>query len=258
MNKTLKTLLAISISLSTFGHSQGTTNSKAQFKLQFSVYPIGNSKWSEIYYQRKPNLYEKLSFWPFERSPAHDYQGPNPIQFCYQYLDEGGNPHYQVIGEAQLDVSSNRHLLFFVPIPTVESKTQHLYQIAAMNDAPKSFPLDTVTFLNATGANLEGVFGGKPIFLQKGLSTPFEIKRHFTEQVFIGLAIHYEGGFKKVLQNKWQFYPDYREIVILLPPKHPKSFRVQAFRLSQHKTELPRSNSVRESSRMDEEEEEEE
>ena len=208
--------------------------------LKFSVYPIGKANWKEIYYQEKAGNYQTLTFWSYERSPKHEYEGPLPINFYRKFdnPDPKGDPIYKAIASTQLASNSDEHLLFFVATANNDASENESFQIVPLDEGRNSFPLDTVTFVNATGANLEGVFGNKPIFLKTGVSAPYDLKTFYQQETLIGLAVQFEGSLQKVLHSKWSFYPDYREIILLLPPKKADSLRVQAFRITQHKEEI--------------------
>lgn len=224
----------------TTSQPQSTTGST--HRLKFSVYPIGKADWKGIYYQATPGNYQALSFWSYERSPRHDYKGPVPIEFYrkFENPDPEGEPIYKVVASSKLSSSSEEYLLFFVAIGGNQKGTipDESFQIVPLDDSHLSFPLETVTFVNATGVTLEGVFANKPIYLKPGVSAPYALKEFFQQETLIGLAVEFEGTLKKVMHSKWTFYPNYREIILLLPPKKADSLRIQAFRITQHKEEI--------------------
>jgi len=225
-------------------HSQNPIENHAlthQFK--FSVYPIGKADWKEIYYQKQPGIYESLTFWSYERSPKNDYKGIDPIEFFRKTTGPEGEIQYRVVASTQFETNATELLFFFIASGTKEAG-QPEFQLVPMEEDDRTFPLDTVTFVNVTGANLEGVFGNKPIFLKKGVSAPYDLKPFYKQETLIGLAVQFEGDMKKVLHSKWSFYPDYREIILLLPPKSPGSFKIQAFRITQHKEEIHPSTMI--------------
>ena len=213
--------------------------------LSFSVYPIGNANWNKLYYQAKPGKFTPITFWAYERSPKHDYTGPIPIHFYdkTETLDPDGNPVYKPVGTVT-PTSASEQLFFFVSKPHHAANDQPHFQIIPLNESPHAFPLNTVTFVNVTGANLEGVFGNQPIFLKEGISSPYPLKPFYQKETLLGLAVLHRGNLKKVLHCKWSFYPNYREIILLLPPATAGNFRIQAFRITQHKEEItpPQSN----------------
>ena len=207
-------------------------------ELEFSVYPIGQASWSDIYYQAQPGVYQTLTFWSYERSPKHRFKGLSPMEFYRKEMLANGDVSYQVVATTPVESRAEDLLLFFHAIKPETPGSKQEFQILALDEGRQVFPLDTVTFVNATGANLEGVFGNKPIFLKHGISAPYDLKPFFKEETLIGLAVQYEGNLQKVLHSKWSFYPDYREIVLLLPPGKAGSLRIQAFRISQHREEM--------------------
>lgn len=207
--------------------------------INFCVYPIGSAQWNDLFYERQPGVFEKLRFWAFERSPTHRYTGTFPINFYHQQKNTEGILSYQIVAQAHPDDSSDKHLLFFIPTEVWnDGKRNELFEVASMKDSITLFPINTIRFLNATGSKLEGAFGKKSISLKRGISVPFSLEDLYKDEVFIGLSVQHEGELHKVLQNRWRFYPDYRELIILLPPKNAGSFRIQAYRLSQHKEEI--------------------
>jgi hypothetical protein len=203
---------------------------------EFSVYPIGKYDWDALHYESSPGSFEPIIFWPFERSPKHEYEGVLPLNIYTSQVNEAGESEWKVVAQAQLNPRANPQLLFFIPVIGEDSMAG--LQIVGLEDDLDSFPLDTITFFNATGANLEGVFGNKPIFLKTGLSSPYRLSDYYEQETLIGLAVHYEGEFKRVLQSKWIFREDYREIILLLPPKRAGSLKIRAVRIPQHKEEI--------------------
>jgi len=205
--------------------------------IRFSVYSIGGAETAEVYYQPRPGIYEPVTFWPQERSPQHRYRGTLPIQFFAQEVTEEGEINYEPIAEATLKSRHRQWLFFFVPNPGSESKRKR-FSVAVMGDSASAFPLNTVTFFNATGAELRGTIGKKGLELQEGVSAPIALNLDESQSLFVGLAVSQKQGYQPVLQNHWTFYPDYREVVILLPPKPSDAFRIQAYRLSEHRDSI--------------------
>ncbi len=233
-------LLLISFLLPNPIHGQTPTNHSPTYTIDFSVYPIGKTNWRDLYYQKKSGVYETLTFWSYERSPKHPYEGPLPIAFYRkeENPDPNGLPFYRTVATVQVPQTSDQQLLFFIPIAPDADAGGKEFHIVSLDESERNFPLDTITFINATGANLEGVFGNKPLFLKKGVSAPYDLTPFYSDETLIGLAVQFDGSLQKVLHSKWSFYPNYREIILLLPPKKSGSLRIQAFRITQHKEEI--------------------
>ena len=221
-------------------HAQTNSNPSPTITIDFSVYPIGKKNWRDIYYQTKPGEYKALTFWSYERSPKHEYEGTLPIEFYRktENPDPEGPPLYRRVATTSLDSRSDEQLLFFIPVSSPAEDDDKEFQLIPLDENTPHFPLDSLTFVNATGANLEGVFGNKPVFLKQGVSTPYDLGSFYKDETLIGLAVQFEGRLHKVLHSKWSFYPNYREIILLLPPKKSGSLRIQAFRITQHKEEI--------------------
>ena len=238
-------LYSLSFSLASIPLAAQSPESGApRAKVEFAVYPVGSGGWDDVYYQAAPGVFEPLSFWAFERSPAHEFEGVLPIQFYREDRDEEGNPSYQAVATAPTVQGSDRLLFFFLPRNEGSGDASRGFQVVAMDDRLSRFPLNTITFFNATGATLEGTLGNEPLYLQRGISAPYRLDDDWEDEIFVGLAVRFEGGVRKVLQNRWRFYPDYREIIILMPPRIPGSFRIEAFRLTQHAEEIRPQDSL--------------
>lgn len=206
-------------------------------ELQFSVYAIGPVDRDGIYYQASPGVFRKLEFWTHERSPIYPYRGPNPLQW-FTRSPAPQSPDgfsYHVHTSLNLPHAASSLLLVFI------ASTHHGnpgFTVHAIDDREANFPIDTLRIFNATGATLGGILGDRSLSLEPGISDSIDLRPFWGAETRIGLALPHMGKLQSVLHSKWTFYPDYRELLLLLPPDEHDSLRIRAYRISEHRESL--------------------
>lgn len=204
-------------------------------RLSFSTYATDSRTIDGLFYYATPGALLPVGFRAYDRSFAHDYFGPNPIIFYRQELSAEGVLVPKPVAQVRIPAGANPALLFFREVrPSGDAASEREFSILAMNDSRQSFPLDHVIFYNATSARLLGRFGDDEIVLEPGLSAPLPVREYQDSEVFIGLVVQYEGSLRKVLQNRWRFSRDNRDLIVLLPPERPNSFRLKALRINEY------------------------
>ncbi|MEC8650900.1 MAG: hypothetical protein VXX82_08220 [Verrucomicrobiota bacterium] len=204
---------------------------EALIRTKFRVMPVQSAKWTGIYYKPEVNApMQELKFQSLSRSfNRYSYYGVNPIIF---YRENGRNDDgeltYKEVGKTS--ISNNQTLIIFVPNA---ANNLSEFNLISLDDSPKGLPNNHLSFINITGIQLACRFIEKNQFLKPGLTGPISLKEAIKENVFIGLAIQDGDRARVILKNNWYFYTGNRHLILLLPPKKPGSYKIQAYRISE-------------------------
>jgi len=232
VRKTLEIcLLSLAAMLSAMAQD---TNEQRVLKVDFSVFPLEPSDWKGILYAPSGDptkRTEELRFNPHERTLGFRYNGPSPLRFYREFIDEEGTKTYQSVGQVNPGAGAFRDtmILFFQP----ESESSS-YKVHYMFDSPSNFPDEALVFFNTTDATFEGILGDNRISLKPGASDPIDVREYFDEPAPIGLVIQQGDKLHKVLMNKIRFSPDRRTLMILRKPSSPTSKRIRTQRLTEY------------------------
>lgn len=215
-------------------------------EIAFRVFPVGEAEWKGLMFKSKElGRYKELVFEHFSRSlETYAYKGPQTFVLYRQNgVDEKGQPVYQPVADVQLPVGMKKPMLVFSANPEYkrrgpsEGTWVSEFNIIAVDDSAKGFPIDTIIFLNFTGVPMAGVLGKKEIFLNTGVTGPMEISKYFEKGVQLGLVVKYQDNLLPVHNNTWHFDPGRRHIILILPPKKAGSLRVRLYRLTEYVNE---------------------
>lgn len=200
---------------------------------EFRVFPVATFNDAGIFYKPSPEeVMREIRFRPRSRSlDSYTYQGPQPLTFFREgELDADGIMQYRAIG--QVDVTAREMVIFFSPKQATENDSSE-FSLLGLDDGPNALPADHVTFLNFTNIPFACRFIDKNRVIQPGPNPSISVQEHLAEDVFIGLAITNQESHRVVLKSRWQFHPNNRHYVLLLPPAREGSFRIRAFQISE-------------------------
>lgn len=201
---------------------------------EFRVFPVQSFDDQGIFYKPSPEeVMQEIRFRPRSRSlDSYEYQGSQPLTFYREDgLDPDGIMQYRPVGK--VDVVGRELLVFFSPKRNVENDSAE-FALLGIDDGPNALPADHVTFLNFTSIPFVGRFIDDDIVLNPGLNPSISVQEHLEEDVFIGLAIRNKESHRVVLKSNWQFHPNNRHYILLLPPQREGSFRIRAFQISEY------------------------
>jgi hypothetical protein len=160
---------------------------------------------------RKPVL-----FYPTAFSPRYVYKGEGPIRFFRRGVSA---PVLELNPPPEL----NEIVIMWLNT-TPGSDAGPLGNVRVLDDAVLHRPLGTASILNVSGLSLRGVWDGKPIAIDEGLSA-------LTSRSSAGTL-----ELRTYFKNRW--YPSYREtievrqgeraLLLLLPPIRRGSLEVQS------------------------------
>lgn len=201
---------------------------------EFKVFPVSSFEDSGIFYKPSPEeVMAEIRFRPRSRSlDSYPYQGGQPLTFYREDgFDAEGIMQYRPI--AQVDVSAREMLVFFSPKRGATEGGSE-FSLLGINDGPNALPADHVTFLNFTNIPFACRFIDENSVIRPGVNPAISVGEHLEEDVFIGLAITNKESHRVVLKSRWQFHPNNRHYVLLLPPAREGSFRIRAFQVSEY------------------------
>ncbi len=219
--------------------------------LTFTSYAAFDGKPPELWLVDGDGNPAAIHFRPYRRSFPQHYRGPTVIPFfpgpvpsgkvnlasgvfrgdssaTDRHADGAGLPLPAPVAVVTLEPTAADVLLIFA-----RRDAPGTFNVFPMADDPSAFPPSTAMFFNATAATLEGRFGEHRIRLTPGLNGPFDVSDRPEEPRFIGLGILVGEVPRAVLQNRWRFTPQHRDLFLLLPPEQPEGTRLRAYRLNQ-------------------------
>jgi hypothetical protein len=228
----MKTLSAIFLLIFCCGAALAQ-NGQEIVKTYFHVFPVKSFDYNGVFFKPTPEAeMSELRFQTLSRSiEGYDYQGAQPLTF---YREDGVNAEgvtqYRPVG--QVEVNSGELLVFFSPKSPSPNDTAE-FNLLGMDDSSNGLPADHVAFINFTQIPFACRFVDKNSIIQPGPNKPISVREHLKEDILIGLAITNEDSHRVVLKSRWQFNPNNRHYILLLPPARKGSFRIQAFQISE-------------------------
>jgi hypothetical protein len=228
--KLIKYLLVFSIASSSLHANEDASLIQTEFK----VFPVSSFDDSGIFYKPSPEeAMQELRFRPRARSlDSYDYRGRQPLTFFREgNLDAEGIMQYLPI--AQVNVTSGEMLIFFSPQRAAEDGSAE-FSLLGIDDGPNALPVNHVTFLNFMNIPFACRFMDTNSVIKPGPNPPISVEERLAEDVFIGLAVTNKESHRVVLKSRWQFHPNNRHYVLLLPPAREGSFRIRAFQVSEY------------------------
>jgi len=214
-------------------------------RIDFRVMPVLSAEWTGIFYQPSANREMKeLHFQSLSRSfETYRYTGENPIVFYRKDgVDEDGKTIFAPVGRVL--AKSKELLLFFMENKAIgRSDAIEEFSLIGLDDSPQGLPMDYISFLNLTGAELGCRFENENILLSPGLNAPYSLRDSLETDIFVGMVVQHENSKRVVMKNTWHFKPGNRHIILLLSPKKAGSSRMRAYRISEYVGENSKFNS---------------
>lgn len=206
----------------------------ALVRTEFKIFPVSSFDDTGIFYKPSPEeSMRELRFRPRSRSlDTYEYQGLQPLTFFREgTLDGEGVMQYVPAG--QVTVTSEEMLIFFSPQRAAGDDAAE-FSLLGLDDGPNALPVNHVTFLNFMNTPFACRFMDADSMIKPGPNPPISVEERLAEDVFIGLAVRNKDSHHVVLKSRWQFHPDNRHYVLLLPPAREGSFRIRAFLVSEY------------------------
>jgi hypothetical protein len=204
------------------------------FNVSFSSYPLGDRYSEQLFYQNaagseKPVIILKNKGM---RSPVHDYTGPSPLRFYRVVEAEDGTRQKVEVAAVDLEQSVDNYLLFFAHS---KSQAEKVF-VKKMDDDWSSFPTKHLKLFNASHNTIYIGFGGERITLKPGqVSAPYLIPDSTHDSIPVGIVKRdTAGNLDPIMQNRWRFYGEGRELIILTSHFDESSDELAVYRVSQY------------------------
>lgn len=204
------------------------------FEITLRTLAIGTGDFDGIFLQAAPDADPvPLTFSPHLRSAPIAYEGPLPLVFF-----RWGPPPAPDAPPARIPVAvypsdqlevPEELLLFFHPLSAPNPDTGHTFTVFGMDDSMAAFPRDTLIVFNATNIPLVGKVHEDAARFHPGPSRPFALRRN----LYTGFAVETEQEPRIVFENNLEFAPNMRVILMLRPPRRPRSIRFQSYNIIQ-------------------------
>lgn len=185
-----------------------------------------------------------IRFYPKARSEVYEYEGPKRIRFYDLNRINPDDPALSpVLGEVWSRPGVSEALIFFLKVGDGERG----YRLLFTDDSQSHFPFGSIRVLNATGSILAGRISDQSMRLGFEASQPIEMDELRDEEagpgsteVSFAFAIQIDEGYELVFANRIRFKDDQRSILVLRPPRRPRSLRVYSYLLEQTEETLAR------------------
>lgn len=190
----------------------------------FTVYaPVDSPLWAQLYFLPVGKPPVKLAFLPNSRSVPLKLTGsPQPLVFGVERIDpETGQKTYVPVAETLWPESAAKALIVFMASAGPGPQAR----LVAVDDGPKSFPLRSVRFFNATPLTLlvkVSAFEGE---VPPGASPahPYSVISENPLHVGtfpLGIAINDpQAGGRLLYQGSGEAWPFARSMIVMMPPR---------------------------------------
>ena len=229
------------IALFTLVSLQSNATELTDVTLDFRIFGTGPDDFKGLFFFNG-KTYEELSFNRTSRSTTtYHYQGKPILDLYLQNpnftAEQLGEPQYIQAGSTNIpdNVSTSIVIIAAELQNRNVARAQRRYQAFVMNDAKETFGVNAVCILNTTRVQLYGKVGEHTLSLASGESQQFDYTRYSgTEKgIPILFAFKTKNGPRLVMSNNIRLAKNRRVILILQPPRHPNSTRIETRTLSE-------------------------
>lgn len=177
----------------------------------------------------------ELDFRRIQRSEPVEYSGTNPIPFFREVpaptMDDPDAVRRVPVGSFQVPEGWREILLFFEYEPKKAAPME--FQLYGMDDSLRAFPEDTMVTFNASGVPLIARLGEDDMAIRDNANPPISYRRFLNSEFPVGFAAETGDGPKFVFENKMDFSPNERVILMLAPPRREGSIRLNVYSIHQ-------------------------
>lgn len=199
--------------------SEASAQEEPSFRISFSPYPLKGEGWSGIYYQDQTGKMIPVRIIDSRgmRSPEHTYIGESPLRFYRMKPNAEGVDVPVEVASVTLDRPTGKYLMMFVKRPE-GAPDSSAFVVFKMDDDRQSFPAGHARFFNACPETLYIAFGADRFRLQSGtFSGLLTLPANGTEGITVQmLKADDEGNPLHLLNKRWRFTPNSRELIILV------------------------------------------
>lgn len=183
-----------------------------------------------------------LEFKKKRRSDTYEYKGPELMVFFRMGVDTEGEPIRIPVGSVTVPSGVSEPLFFF--IPTKDSTEERpVYRISWIDDSLSAFPYGEVMVFNASGVELAAKIGEDQLMMAYGPSKKWPVQElvRSSRDPWVSLFFAAEvrpDEYELVYRNTVQFAENSRTIVILRPPRRPRSIKIETYLLEDYIPEI--------------------
>lgn len=212
--------------------SVAKTKDPEHVELTLRFFPIHRQVLDGYYLQSSPGVFEEIRFRPRSRSDEYEYTGTGYVTVHTRIL----NPETQTylypveFGFTATEVPSSDILIMVLPpefVPLKDEEEQGWFTILLPDD-PEFFKPSQLLVLNATGFPLDGVVDTSTMTLGFGERRLID-KNKRDPWVKVSFGIRLENGHELVYGNRLRFTQDRRSILVLRPPRRPRSIKIDTY-----------------------------
>ena len=205
------------------------------YHVKFRTYPLGDTYPEKLFYRSAPGEVKAVRVLKNKgmRSPEHSYVGPNPIRLYRIEENEDGTK--VPIEVATVDISGNDQE-YLLLLAYSRNHPDKLY-IQRIRDDWDSFPTSHVQLVNACPETIYIGMGKNRIKLVPGqVSKPYAFSGNSDKGIPVGIARQADNGeFVLMLQNRWRFNGDSRQLIVLTPKIGASEDSMSVYRVSESK-----------------------
>ena len=237
----VRQITTLIIALFTLVSLQSNAAEPTDVTLDFRIFGVGSDDFKGLFFFNG-QTYEELTFNRTSRSTkTYRYQGKPTLGLYLQNPDfkaeQPDQPQYIQAGSTNIP----NHVSTSVIIIAAEqenrkvARAQRRYQAFVMNDAKETFGINAVAILNTTRVQLYGKVGEETLSLAQGASQQFDYTRYSGKEKGIPVSFAFETKFgpRLVMSNDIRLAKNRRVILILQPPRHQNSTRIETRILSE-------------------------
>lgn len=205
-------------------------------EFDFKVYAVDRNPIEGLHYDLEGQAVP-IEFKKKRRSDPYHYKGPKLVTFFKQDVNEEGEPVRVPIASVAMTPGNREPLFFFLPV-TKPNENGPKYSVSVIDDSTRAFPYGSVMIFNASGAELAGKVGDRQLMLPYGPTEPMPMSRLRESRRdpwinFFFAAEVAEDEYELVFRNAILFRDDGRTILVLRPPRRPRSIKIYTYLLEE-------------------------
>lgn len=245
MVRFITTLIATIVFGASILHSQ---QAPTTIDFKFRVFGVGSDSFKGLYYFDGDD-YRELKFHKSSRSvDTYTYNGlmdfglfiKNP---SYVATNPSSKPYTQIANK-KLPENISESLIIIQAHPNTDSSAQieRKFELYFIDDTKSHFTRNSILIVNATGRDLIGRVGKTDSTFPRGIAPPISYPdKARSKTTRLAFALETKQGPRLVMSYDIQLSNNRRTVLVLLPPRDPKSMRISMRKLSQsiYDEELP-------------------
>lgn len=198
-----------------------------QYSIDFTVLPWQGMKPPKGIFYETDGAVVELRFQQVRRSPVYSYQGPSPLVFFRQEINEDGEIVSVAVAQVDLTKGSGRSLLLFAMRPG-NADTGPDIGVVVLDDSPEFFKAGSYYLFNLCKEELYCKVGENMHALaprESWMVRPESDKKSVDAVVMI----HGEKGTEQIYRAQWPMKLNQRVLVFFYPSSNNGNAAVDTF-----------------------------